>query len=339
MRVSLMFLVASLTAGCIPHTTGSTEVGVRTNKVGIFSEKGVRNDILPPGSTSFFPPVITDWHVYDTALRNLEMTRESNSGSRSGDDALRFKTIDGNDVSVNVTVSWRIDPVKAPYLLRFVGNDTQTVEEVLVRPVSRTHIRDVLNDLGSEQYYNADLRFRKAEEAKTLLNHYLNNEGVLVEQVLLGEHQFNERYMQVIRDKKVAEQDASRLISETDAAVEQMKQELEVAKGRARQEIEKAKGSAEQRQLEADAIFFERERQAQAIVSEKAALAEGLTERARAMSGSGGRSMVKLEVARALKGKKIVFMPAGSGMDVRTTNVNDLLERYGVADVSGATGR
>ena len=81
--------------------------------------------------------------------------------------------------------------------------------------------------------------------------------------------------------------------------------------------------------LEADAIYFEREQQAKAILAEKRSRAEGLTARARALSGSGGRNMVKIEVARALKGKKILFVPAGSGMDLRSTDMNALLQTYG----------
>jgi hypothetical protein len=44
--------------------------------------------------------------------------------------------------------------------------------------------------------------------------------------------------------------------------------------------------------------------------------------------------MVKLAIAKALQGKEIVFLPAGTGMDVRTTDVNALLSTYGIQSVS-----
>jgi len=326
---------AALAAGaCTPHSTDSTEVGVRVAKVGLWEAKGVVEPPYPRGSTYFFPPIINDWYVYDVALQNLEMTRET-SGARRGDDSLQFKTVDGNDISVNVTVAWNVDPAKTPYLVQFVGANTKAVEERLVRPVSRTIIRDVLNELASEQYYDANVRFQKAEEASRLLNHYLNNEGILVMQVLLGEHKFNDRYEQIIRDKKVAEQDAARLQSETEAARQQMVRELEVAKGEVSRSIEEARGEAEKRQINADAIYFERQRQAEAILSERKARAQGISEQARALAGSGGRNMVKLEVARALKGKKLLFVPT-SGMDLRTNDMNQLLQTYGVLRATGA---
>jgi len=334
LRAGLTLLLGLALTGCTPHSTGSTEIGVRVAKVGIFEPKGVDPDPYLPGATYFFAPIINEWYLYDAALQNVMMSSDSDVGDRYGDDSLRFKTIDGNDISVNVTVAWSINPAKAPYLLQFVGPDTHSVSEKLVRPVSRTIIRDVLNSLASEQFYDAGIRFKKAEQAATLLNYYLNPEGIRISQVLLGEHKFNDRYEQIIKDKKVAEQNAARLDSETEAAREQRRRELEQAKGVVQQTIEEATGSAKKRQIEADAIYYERQRTAEAILAEQRAKAKGITERARALAGSGGRNIVKLKVAEALKGKPLIFVPTG-GMDLRTTDMNDLLKSYAV--VKGAT--
>lgn len=325
-------LVALVASGCTASTE-STEVGVMTAKVHPLYGRGVQEEIQPQGGTYFMFRPAWDWHVYDIGLQNLEMLREAGEGSRRGDDSLRFKTVDGNDVSVNVTIAWTIAPDQAPYLLRFVGSSTKEVEEKLVRPVSRTVVRDVLNQLTSEMYYQADKRFAMAEEARRRLNAVLASEGILIENVLLGEHKFNVTYEQTIRDKKVAEQEGARLTSETRAAREEMTRDLERAKGTVGQQIEEARGESEKRLLEADALYFERQRQAEAILAEKRASAEGLTERARAMSGAGGEAMVKLKVAEALAGKKIVFIPAGSGMDLRNTDVNELLKVYGAKSI------
>ncbi len=328
-------LAALLLAGCTASTE-STEVGVRTVNVALFGPVGVRHDIYPQGQTYFFLRVFSDWNLFDVGLQNLEMHRETVQDGRSFDDSLRFKTIDGNDVSVNVTVAWSIEVDKTPYLLQFVGQSKREVEDKLVRPIARTVVRDVLNRMTSEEYYQADRRFQMAEEAKDRLNRIIGQEGVIVEQVLLGEHSFNPTYEQIIRDKKVAEQEASRLKSETEAASEEMKRDLEKAKGEVSTSIEQAMGDSEKRRLEADAIFFERERQAAAIVAEKKARAEGLQAQARALSGAGGKAMVKLKVAEALMGKKIVFLPAGGGTDLRSTDMNALLQTYGMSTLAGA---
>jgi hypothetical protein len=50
----------------------------------------------------------------------------------------------------------------------------------------------------------------------------------------------------------------------------------------------------------------------------------------KALTGSGGEVMVKLKLAEALAGKRILLLPvAGGGLDIKTTNVNQLLEAYG----------
>jgi regulator of protease activity HflC (stomatin/prohibitin superfamily) len=327
----LPFLV--LLAGCLPHETGSTEVGIRTAKVAIFGEPGVVKDVYPSGGTFFFAPFLNDWNVFDVGLQNLQMTRAVDTGARGGDDSLHFKTHDGNDISVDVTIAWHIDPAKVVYVLQFVGPDTKFVEEQLVRPVTRTVLRDLLNDLRSEQYYDAAIRFQKADDARAACNHYLEPEGVIIDQVLLGEHQFNPAYEQVIKDKTVAEQEAARLRSESEAAREQRRRELEVAKGEVSTGIEQARGEAQKRQLAADATYFQKQREAEALLAEARAKAEGLKAQAKALAGNGGRNMVKLQIAEALKGKPIVFMPT-SGTDLRKTDVNELLRTYGAAAAS-----
>jgi len=335
-RIGALALIGLGLVGC-SASTESTEIGVRTVNLSMLSSRGVMEEIYPQGGTYFFPRFTSQFNVFDVGLQNLEMVREAQLGDRVGDDSLRFKTIDGNDISVNVTIAWRVDPRMAPYALQFVGSSTAEVEEKFVRPVSRTVVRDVLNQLTSEEYYRAERRFQMGEEARERLNAVMASEGVQVEQVLLGEHKFNTTYEQTIKDKKVAEQEAERLTSETEAAGEEMKRDLERGKGVVTKAIEEAKGESAKKRLEADAIYFERQRQADAILSEKKARAEGLTARARAMSGGGGTSMVKLEVAKALQGKKIIFMPAGGAMDLRRTDVNQLLQTYGIEAVaSGA---
>ena len=323
-----------LLTGCVPHSTESTQVGVRTAKVALLGPSGVVKDVYAPGGTYFFPPFVNDWNVFDTGVQNLTMKRSVSGEGSSADDALHFKTHDGNDISVDVTLAWHIDPTKAVYVLEFVGPDTRQVSERLVRPVARSVLRDVLNDLRSEQYYDASVRFSKADEARDVCNHYLASDGVVIDQVLLGEHKFNPAYEQVIKDKTVAEQEAARLRSETEAARELRRRELEEAKGDASQQIEQARGEAAKLALSADATYYARQREAEALVAEAKAKTEGLKAQARALSGVGGRNMVKIKVAQALKDKPIVFMPAG-GTDLRTTNMNAILQQYGLTSAPG----
>ena len=332
MRPLLWLLLLSLPlAGCTCHSTHSTEVGVLTRRAalgGLLGKPGIQPEVYAPGATYLFPIFLTDWHTFDVSLQNLSMVRDvKKGGDRNLEDDLFFKTIDGNDIRVDVTVAWAVDPKRAPYLLNKVGESTALVKEKLVRPACRSIVRDVLNSLRSEEFYVSEKRFAKAAEARDRLASVLEPEGVMVRQVILGEHHFNPEYEKVIRDKKLAEQNSERMRSEARAAGEQMKSELQKAKGSVNQTLAAAQGSLDTAKLGADAQLFQNQKQAEALVAEKKAHAQGVRKQNEALAGSGGTALVKLKIAEALAGKDLVFLPGGKqGVGLQTLNVNQLLQ-------------
>ena len=317
----LMLTTSLVLAGCTWHSTSANEVGVLTRKISFFGEKGVQQQIYASGATYFFPAFITDWHTFETKLQNLRMTKVAGSARRAGD--IEFKTVDGNDVSVDVTVTWRINPAKTPHVLQRVGESAKDVQERLVRPAARAYVRDSLNRLKSEDFYVADKRFAAAEEAKKLLSSALTQEGVIIEQIILGEHRFNPAYEEVIRDKKLAEQNAEKLKSEATASSEEAKRNLEAARGIVSQKLAKAKGGLEQMKLEADALLVKAKNEGEAIVAESAARAKGIRKETAALAGTGGRTMVKLRIAEALRNKRVIMIPSGSTLN--TLDINQLI--------------
>jgi regulator of protease activity HflC (stomatin/prohibitin superfamily) len=342
-RLAWGVAAAALCSACTFHSTDSTEVGVLTRKVtffGLLGHKGIQDEAYLPGATYTFPAVITDWNVFNVALQNLEMVATKGRGDREDSEDLEFKTHDGNDIAVDVTVAWRIDPTKVAYLLSRVGGSTNEVKEHLVRPACRSIVRDALNTMTSEEFYVSDKRFEKAEQARQKLDVVLAPEGVIVERVILGEHHFNPEYEKVIHDKKLAEQTAERMVSEGNAAQQEALRNLETAKGQVSQQIAKAQGALSQVKLAADADYFKAQREAEAILAEKRARAKGIEKQNAAMSGAGGRTMVKLRLAEALEGKQILFVPSGAkGAALQTMNVNELLSRYSAAHVLEERGR
>jgi regulator of protease activity HflC (stomatin/prohibitin superfamily) len=324
-----LLLIPMLLAGCTSRSTGETEVGVLVCKIGLgcADGKGVQKELYPPGSTSFFAPFVRDFYRFDTKMQNLEMVSHAKSGDRAGRDDLQFKTTDGNDISMDVTVAWTIDPKRAPDLLQTVGTSTADVKEKLVRPMARTLVRDVLNELDSESVYNSDKRFEKAEKAKKVLGDAIAPYGVLVSQVILHEHRFNSEYEKVIHDRKLAEQHAQQLRSEAEAALQEALRNLESARGKVASEIAQAAGALEQAKLAADAQLYQEQQNADAIVAERAAKAKAIQKRNEALRGSGGRAMVKLRVAEALMGKEIILVPGGqSGVGLHKLDINKLID-------------
>src|SRR5437762_8861217 len=332
-----LIVTALLASACTFHSTDSTEVGVLTRKLALFGKSGVQQETYPPGATYTFPAIVTDWHVFNVALQNLSMVQSKSEGDRAERDDIEFKTHDGNDITVDVTVAWRVDTAKTPWILEHVGGSTSEVKENLVRPACRSIVRDVLNTMTSEEFYVSDKRFQKAEEARDKVSKVLGPEGVIVERVILGEHHFHPEYEKVIHDKKLAEQTAERMVSEGHASQQEALRNLETAKGQVNQKIATAEGGLNQVKLHADADYYRSQREAQAILAERSAHAKGVAKTNQAMSGAGGRTLVKLRVAEALAGKQIVFLPGGGKAGgLQTMNLNDLLARYAISETERA---
>ncbi|HKV10178.1 MAG TPA: SPFH domain-containing protein [Thermoanaerobaculia bacterium] len=318
----LLFLVSGLT-GCAPHTTGATEVGVKFNKItGSFEMK-------EPGATHFFMPVVNDWKTYDISLRNLVMSADSASGDRQDKDDLRFKTRDGNDIETDVTVRWRIDPTKIGSVWKFAAPDSDALEERLVRPLARTYIRDVLNLLNSEDFYNPTKRFAAANDATRLLAGHLAPYGVIVEQVLLGDFSFKPDYQRLINSRKEAEKTAEKLEAEILATEEANQANLQAKIAELTETLTRAEGELEQAKRNADAYLVRRQQEAQAILAEKTAVAEGIRKERAALNSSAGDAYVNLQLIEALQKKEIRQIPKLPNGNV-IIDGNKLLEQLGV---------
>ena len=330
--VILNFVALLFLNGCIFFSTKPNEIGVRTKKFGLFGPKGVVSEIYAPGSTYIFFPFVNDWHNFNTNIQNMEMTAKIAKGDLFGQDDIKFKTIDGNDISLDLIISYRILPEKAPYILAYVASSDIELRTKVVRVITRSLPRDIFGELRTEEFYTAELRAKKSEKAKQYLNDILNPYGVIVERVLTKDYRFNTDYQQAIEDKKIADQQTEKLRSEVLAKQEEYKRKLEVAKGDVYQDIAKADGEYNKAIIAADAYFSQQEKIAQAIKEEGKADATGIEKMNQALAEQGGKVMVKLEMAKALKDKRIVLLPvsSGSSIDLKTLDVNKFLEVQGV---------
>ncbi len=333
--LTLILLSSFFLSGCVLNSTGKTEVGVRTVKFALFGDQGVEDKIYPPGSTTFFLPFINDWHTFDTKLQNLEMTAEVRRGDRNSKDDLLFKTIDGNDISLDVIIAYRIDPKMAPYILQHVATSDKALRDKVVRTIARSKPRDIFGELETEEFYITETRQAKAEQAKESLQKILGPYGIIVERVLTKDYRFNAEYQQAIEDKKIADQMVEKNKSAQNAAREEYLKELEMAKGEVNKLVADADGVYAKAKIEADAYYEKQKFLADAIKAEGKAEAQGISQMNKALAGAGGETMVKLRVAEALQGKKILLLPiSGGGMNLKTTDINSLINTMGIKAMS-----
>ncbi|MEK9657445.1 MAG: SPFH domain-containing protein [bacterium] len=333
---TLLGLLLISQSGCILHHTKSNEVGVKTVKWSLLNKKGIDQKIFPPASTYFFLPLINDWHTFDINLQNIHMTFNNLRGDVIGQDDIKFKTIDGNDIALDLVIAYRVIPEKAPYILGYVAKNDQELRNKIIRTIARSRPRDIFGELETEQFYKAELRAEKSEKAKNILNKILNPYGVIIERVLTKDYRFNTAYQQAIEDKKIADQKTEQNKSAKKAKEEEYKRKLEEAKGEVNKTIANANGQFEKAKIETDAYYIKQEKIAKAILAEGKAEAEAILKMKKALSQHGGKIMVKLEMAKALQNKKILLLPSGANgqIDLKTLDMNKLIETKGLQSLS-----
>lgn len=181
-------------------------VQVDAGKVGVQSIFGnVKKETLNSG-LNFVNP-LADIKELDLKTQNYTMSGVHDEGSKSGDDAIRVLSADGLEVTIDLTVLFRIVPEKAPSIYKQIGLD---YVDVIVRPLSRTRIRDI-----SANYDAIALYSTKRDEFQTRIFNSIEKDfkdrGLVLEQLLVRNIALPESVKKTIESKINAEQDAQKM--------------------------------------------------------------------------------------------------------------------------------
>jgi regulator of protease activity HflC (stomatin/prohibitin superfamily) len=302
--------------------TSSTEVGVRTTLFGVFEKRG-EQQIYEPGGVYFIAPFVNSWTTIPIAQQNLSMNANPDESERPLPDDITFKTKDGNNVHIDVNVMWRIDPKKADEVISHIGQSLEEIRERIVRPVSRSVIRDVFNEITSEEYYQVTVKNRMANEAKERLAAQLSPYGILIDTLQVQQHRFDPGYQDAINAQKQAEADVQTLGEQQKAMVQQKQSELEAKRSEWNQRLEAANGEAGRVRNDADGYYQTKSNEAKAVLAGAQAESDATRKEAEALARLGGDSYVKMQLAKQLAKKKIMIVPASN---VSTMNVNQMVD-------------
>lgn len=210
--------------------------------------KGYREQTLQPG-LRWVIPFAENVRLYSISRQTYTMSAAQAEGNVGGDDSIRARTKDGQEVFIDASVIYGIDPDKV-ILLHIAWQDRY--QDEVVRPLARGIIRDMASQYGVEEIVSSqrvELEDKITSEMETKLG---ENDLILVDFVLRDIH-FSEEYAASVEQKQIAEQ----LAQQAKFVVEQRKQEAEqarqVAQGQADAVVIQAKGAAEARLLQAAA--------------------------------------------------------------------------------------
>jgi regulator of protease activity HflC (stomatin/prohibitin superfamily) len=247
-RIFLVIVLLILIAGLL----ASTIIFIQPDETGVVVSRitrgGVRSEPLESG-LHFVVPLLENVEKYSIARQTYTMSAATSEGQREGDDSIRVRTKDGQEVFMDSSVIYAINP---PNVVNLHITWQKRYGEELVRPLVRGIIRDAASQYGVEEIVSskrAELEAYINSELTTKLN---ENDLILVDFVLRDIH-FSEEYAAAVEQKQIAEQQAL----QAELVVEQRRQEAEqarqVAQGQADAAVIAAKGAAEARLVEANA--------------------------------------------------------------------------------------
>ncbi len=181
-------------------------VQVDAGNIGIQKLYGhVQSDVLYSGLHIINP--LVDVVQVETRTLNYTMSGVHNEGDKLGDDAIRVLSADGLEVTIDLTVLYRVVPKDAPTLLNETGLD---FKDKIVRPISRTKIRD------NAVYYDAvSLYSTKRDEFQARIYKSIEDEfrkrGLLLENLLIRNIALPTSVKNAIESKINAEQEAQKM--------------------------------------------------------------------------------------------------------------------------------
>ena len=196
--IALLLMLTGIMVKCI--------VQINAGQVGVKSLFGkVQNDVLSSG-LHFINPFVEIVRL-DIKTQNYTMSGVLDEGAQQGDDAIRVLTSDGLEVTIDLTVLYKLLPSEAPKLVRETGVD---YTDKIVRPLTRTKIRD-----NSVYYEAVSLYSNKRDEFQQRIFKSIDDDfkkrGLVLEQLLVRNITLPQSVKATIEQKINAEQDAQKM--------------------------------------------------------------------------------------------------------------------------------
>ncbi|MGR3810721.1 prohibitin family protein [Jiulongibacter sp. NS-SX5] len=181
-------------------------VQINPGQVGVQSLFGkVKDNTLKSGLNVVNP--LVEVHEFDIKTQNYTMSGITDEGHKGGDDAIRALSKDGLEVTIDLTVLYRIIPESAPSIYRELG---KAYRDVIVRPIARTRIRDLAANYEAVSLYSS-----KREEFQNKIFDAIEKDftqrGLVLEQLLVRNITLPVSVKAAIESKINAEQEAQKM--------------------------------------------------------------------------------------------------------------------------------
>jgi regulator of protease activity HflC (stomatin/prohibitin superfamily) len=246
-------LIGGLFAAAVVMTTVSSGlVFIQPEERGVVisavAPKGYREQALEPGLRWIIPFAETV-KLYPISMQTYTMSIAQTEGTIQGDDSIAARTSDGQEIYVDASIIYKINPDE---VVRVHINWQNRYTDDLVRAQARGIIRDTVSQFGVEELISSR-RFEMVDLIRESLAKKFIENGLVLQDFVLRNIAFSTEYAQSVEQKQIAEQQAQQaklVIEQKKAEAEQMR---ETAKGQKDAAITKAEGEAQARIIEAQA--------------------------------------------------------------------------------------
>ncbi|MBL8133231.1 MAG: prohibitin family protein [Anaerolineae bacterium] len=204
--------------------------------------------------TSIVIPGVQEYTLYRIDQQEYTMSGTTNEGARAGDDVVRARTRDGQEVGLDVTIIFAVEPTDADQV--HVRWRDRYVED-FVRPTARSFVRDVISGYTAEEIYGSG-RTEMEQQIQDLLLARMAEEGLKLNDLLVRDITFSDQFSQSIENAQIAQQEAARARLVVQQREQEAAQARAVAAGERDAAITRAEGEAQaiilRAQAEAEAL-------------------------------------------------------------------------------------
>jgi regulator of protease activity HflC (stomatin/prohibitin superfamily) len=214
----------------------------------VVSPRGYREEALQPG-LRWVIPFLESVQTFPVSRQTYTMSVVTNEGQVQGDDSIAARTFDGQEIFVDASVIYNVDPTKVVqvYIL-WQGRYT----EELVRPLARGVIRDAVSQFGVQDVVSSK-RFEMVKQMRDAMEKKLNENGLQMVDFVLRNITFSKEYASSVEQKQIAEQQAQQAKFVVETKKQEAEQARQVAQGQADAVVISAKSAAQSRLIQADA--------------------------------------------------------------------------------------
>lgn len=249
---SRLIILGALVAAILVTTLSAGLVFVEPQERGVvisaIAPRGYREAALEPG-LRWIVPFVERVVLYPISRQTYTMSIAPSEGQLQGDDSITARTSDGQELYIDASVIYQIDPEQV-VTVHILWQDRYSND--LVRAQARGIIRDAISQYGVEEVVSSK-RLEMVQMVNDALTIKLNENGLILVDFVLRNITFSPEYAASVEQKQIAEQQAQQAKLTVEQRIQEAQQAIETARGQADSAVIAAQGAAEARLIEAKA--------------------------------------------------------------------------------------